>query len=205
MGTCGRLRAAVRVGLAAGLALALTACTGRGGGYLPPGPGAGAVAFTGPANLGFSFSCEDKGGLNPQPGRLRLELQYSDRGTSPQATAPFSIHGTADSIDPVLESQICSGQAPPVVANELIFLGRFRTTSAPPPGWPAVCSTRTTTAPSCRFEVIARDNDRDLAPSPGDSFAIKLSSASAVPSQLAPGPVFYARAGVLARGSLTVH
>ena len=47
------------------LAVVLTACTGRGGGQLPP-----SVGFTGAASFGFSFSCEDSGGINPPTGQL---------------------------------------------------------------------------------------------------------------------------------------
>ena len=51
------------------LALVLTACRGVGGGQLPPNTG-----FTAPASFGFSFSCEDKGGLNPPTGQLAIQL-----------------------------------------------------------------------------------------------------------------------------------
>jgi hypothetical protein len=56
----------------------------------------------------------------------------------------------------------------------------------------------------CRFEVIVQDNDGDLSGSEGDFFSIKLSSATAVTSQLDPATVFYARAGYLEQGNLTV-
>jgi hypothetical protein len=56
----------------------------------------------------------------------------------------------------------------------------------------------------CRFEVIVRDTDGNLAPSKGDFFSIKLSSATAVTSELDPVTVFYARAGFLEGGNLTV-
>jgi hypothetical protein len=199
----------VQVGVATCLILAVAACTGRGGGYLAPGPGAGDTApgtvFTGQADFGFSFSCEDKGGINPATGQLRIQLQYSDRGTSPFLRAPFSIHGTADDIDPVVESAFCIGKNPPPGVNELIFLGRYRPTSSSPPGALQRCSTlAASSAPSCRFEVIVRDNDRDRAPSPGDFFSIKLSGSSALTTELDAGTVFYARAGVLAGGNLTV-
>jgi hypothetical protein len=55
----------------------------------------------------------------------------------------------------------------------------------------------------CRFEVIVQDNDQNLTPSPGDFFSIKLSSATALTSTLPL--VFYARAGYLAGGNLTVR
>jgi hypothetical protein len=179
----------------------LAACTGRGGGYLPPGAG-----FTGQAQFGFQFSCEDKGGTNPPTGRLSIELSYSDKGTGPLARAPFGVHGTVDQIDPVLESAICIGQQPPPGGNELIFLGRFRFNSSPPADLPTSCVRReTSTTPLCRFEVIVRDNDGDRAPSPGDFFSIKLSSATAVTSELDPDTVFYARAGTLSGGNLKVN
>jgi hypothetical protein len=59
-------------------------------------------------------------------------------------------------------------------------------------------------SPLCRFEVIVRDNDGNLAGSKGDFFSIKLSSATAVTSVLDPATVLYARAGYLAGGNLTV-
>ena len=197
----GRWRVATAVWVAGIFAMVLAACTGRGGGQLPPDN----VAFRAPASFGFSFSCEDKGGLNPPTGKLAIELAYSDLGTSLLLTAPFSIHGIVDKIDPVLESQICQGQEPPPGGNELIFLGRYRPTSSSKPGRLKNCPTReTTTSPLCRFEVIVRDNDDNLRPSKGDFFSIKLSSATAVTSALNPADVFYARAGTLAGGNITV-
>ena len=80
-----------------------------------------------PARLrsGFSFSCERSSNSvspNPQAGRLRIQLSYTDHGANPLGSS-FSIHGDADRIDPVLESTICIGQNPPPTPNELIFLG----------------------------------------------------------------------------------
>ena len=184
------------------LAVLLTACKGSGGGYLPPNEPAG---FTGKASFGFNFSCEDKGGLNPSTGKLRLQLTYTDQGTSQLLGAPFSIQGTADKLDPVLQSMLCIGQNPPPGGSELIFLGRFRLTSSPPPGFPQSCpSSETSTSPLCRFEVIVRDTDGNLTGSKGDFFSIKLSSATAVTSELDPLTVFYARAGYLEGGNLKV-
>jgi hypothetical protein len=182
------------------LAVVLTACTGRGGGQLPPSAG-----FTGAASFGFSFSCEDKGGLNPPTGKLAIQLSYTDHGSNPIGSS-FSIHGIVDEIDPVLESEICIGQnPPPPPGNQLIFLGRYSLTSSAPAGFPSTCPTReTTTSPLCRFEVIVQDNDRNLAPSQGDFFSIKLSNGTALTSELVPGTVFYARAGYLSSGNLTV-
>jgi hypothetical protein len=174
------------------LAVVLTACTGRGGGQLPPE----GVVFTGPASFGFTFSCENE--------TLRIQLSYTDHGSNPLGSS-FSIHGTVDTLDPVLESQICIGQNPPPGGNELIFLGRYRLNSSPPPGFASACPTQETpTSPLCRFEVIVRDNDRNLAPSQGDFFSIKLSTVTALTSELDPLAVFYARAGVLSSGNLTV-
>jgi|tagenome__1003787_1003787.scaffolds.fasta_scaffold20677793_2 hypothetical protein len=207
------------VGAAGILMAALAACTGRGGGYLPPGANVvdpqvtdtivsqyfQSTTFSGQAPLGFTFSCEDKGGINPRTGKLSIELAYGDQGTSLLLRAPFAIHGVVDVIDPVLESEICIGQNPSPDGRTLIFLGRYRLTTSPPPGFPKSCPTReTSTSPLCRFEVIVRDNDGNLAPSKGDYFSIKLSSATALTSKFDPADVFYARAGFLAGGNITV-
>ena len=205
-------RRSVLLAAAGILAVVLTACTGRGGGQLPPDN----VLFTGPASLGFTFSCEDSGGLNPSTGKLAIELSYSDKGSNPIGSG-FSIHGTVDTVDPVLESAVCIGQNPPPGGNELIFLGRYRLTSSPPAKFPSACPTQeTSTSPLCRFEVLVRDNDGNLAPSPGDFFSIKLSTVIApcdaptlgeldpTCTQLPEETVFYARAGTLSSGNLTV-
>jgi hypothetical protein len=183
------------------VAVVLTACTGRGGGQLPPSAG-----FTGPASFGFSFSCEN--------GQLRIQLSYTDQGSS-LLGSPFSIHGTVDQVDPVLESAVCiDHNPPPPPENQLIFLGRYRLTSSPPAGFPSTCPTQETpTSPLCRFEVIVQDNDRNLAPSQGDFFSIKLSTVTASCASNPPDPtctqlptatVFYARAGTLSSGNITV-
>jgi hypothetical protein len=183
-----------------GLALALTACTGRGGGQLPPQ----SPAFSGPASFGFSFSCEDSGGLNKRTGQLHIELSYTDHGSNPIGSS-FSIHGIVDTIDPVLESAICIGQNPPPGGNELIFLGRYYQTSSAPAGFPSTCPTReTATSPLCRFEVTVRDNDKNRVPSMGDYFHITLSNATALTSYFAPAQMAYSRGGTLSSGNLTV-
>jgi hypothetical protein len=182
------------------LAVTFTACTGRGGGQLPPE----GVAFTGPASFGFQFSCEDKGGVNPPTGRLSIELSYTDHGSNPIGSS-FSIHGIVDRIDPVLDSAICIGQNPPPGGNELIFLGRYRLTSSAPAGFPSTCPARESdSTPLCRFEVIVHDNDMNHAPSTGDYFQITLSSATVPTSELDRLTVFYTRAGLLSSGNLTV-
>jgi hypothetical protein len=161
------------------------------------------VLFTGPASFGFSFSCErssNSTSTNPPAGRLRIELSYTEHGMNPLG-AGFSVHGTVDTLDPVLESMVCIGQEPPPGGNELIFLGRYRTTTSTPARFSKACAQ---TTPLCRFEVIVRDNDRNRAPSAGDYFSIKLSSGTMVTSDLDPASVFYARAGVLSSGNLTV-
>jgi hypothetical protein len=201
------LRRSILLAAAGILAVVLAACTGSGGGYLPAGPTAGDTfpdtVFTGKASFGLNFSCEDKGGVNPPTGQLRIQLTYTDHGTSVLLGSPFSIQGTVDKIDPVLESMICIGQNPPPGGSELIFLGRYRLTTSPPPGFPQSCPSReTSTSPLCRFEVIVRDSD---AGSKGDFFSIKLSSATAVTSELDPLTVFYARAGYLEGGNLEVE
>jgi hypothetical protein len=193
-GTSPFVRRFVSFAVAGILVVVLAACTGRGGGYLPPQ----SPLFTGQASFGFTFSCEN--------GDLKIELAYTDKGSNPIGSS-FGIHGTVDTIDPVLESQICIGEnPPPPPENQLIFLGRYRLTSGSPALFPTTCPTReTSTSPLCRFEVIVQDNDRSLTPSPGDFFSIKLSSATALTSELDPLTVFYARAGYLAGGNLTVH
>ena len=185
------------------VAVALTACTGRGGGQLPPD----GVAFTGPATFGFSFSCERSSrstSPNPPTGRLRIQLAYRDHGSNPIGSS-FAIHGIVDEIDPVVESAICIGDEPPPGGNELIFLGRYRLVSPAPEGFPSTCPARETeTTPLCRFEVIVRDNDINGGQRIGDYFQISLSSGTVLASELDPATVFYTRAGVLSGGNLTV-
>ncbi|MDQ3996425.1 MAG: hypothetical protein M3303_05355 [Gemmatimonadota bacterium] len=187
------------------LVAVLTACTGTGGGKLPPTAG-----FTGPASFGFDFSCERSSrstSPNPPTGQLRIELSYTDHGTYLPLGSPFSIHGIVDTIDPVLESGVCIGQNPPpepLPPNELIFLGRYRPTTSAPAGLEACPRRETSTTPLCRFEVFVRDNDQNRAPSTGDFFSIKLSSATVLSSQLDPATVVYARAGLLEGGNLIV-
>jgi hypothetical protein len=199
-GTPRLFRRSIVLAAAGILAVLLTACTGSGGGQLPPQ----SPVFMAPASFGFTFSCEDKGGINPPTGQLRLQLTYTDHGSNPIGSS-FSIQGTADELDPVVESMFCIGQEPPPGGNELIFLGRYRLTTPPPAGFPQSCPRReTSTSPLCRFEVMVRDNDGNRAASTGDFFSIMLSSATAVTSELPDGTVFYARAGYLERGHLTV-
>ena len=166
---------------------------GRGGGYLPPDK----PIFNGQASFGFTFSC--------QKGDLKIELSYNDKGSNPLGSS-FGIHGIVDTIDPVLESEICIGQnPPPPPENQLIFLGRYRLTSGSPALFLSACPTKEkSTSPLCRFEVIVQDNDRSMSPSPGDFFSIKLSSSTALSSELPAPTVFYARAGYLAGGNITV-
>jgi hypothetical protein len=196
------LRRPILLAAAGILVVVLTACRGVGGGQLPPD----GVVFTGPASFGFDFSCEDKGGVNPPTGQLQIQLGYIDHGSNPIGSS-FSIHGIVDTIDPVLESMICIGQNPPEPdPNELIFLGRYRLTSGAPAKFPSTCPARETkTSSLCRFEVTVRDNDMNHAPSTGDYFQIRLSSGTALSSQLDPATVFYTRAGLLSSGNLTVR
>src|SRR3954463_16777539 len=98
-------------GLGVMVAMVLSSCTGRGGGWLPPGTGVTppntAFNFQGRANLGFSFTCEN--------GRLHLSLEYQEQGTYTlpdnllAVGNPFAIHGVADRISPELESFFCVG------------------------------------------------------------------------------------------------
>ena len=121
------LRRSFAIGLVGIVMVVLSACTGRGGGQLPPD----GIFFKAAASFGFSFSCErssNSTSTNPPAGRLRIQLSYTEHGTNPLGTG-FSVHGTVDTLDPVLESAICVGQNPPPGGNELIFLGRYRTTT----------------------------------------------------------------------------
>jgi hypothetical protein len=198
------LRRCISVAVAGVLVAVLAACTGRGGGYLP----AASPTFTGQAPFGFDFSCQDAGGINPPTGQLDIQLAYSDLGTSLLLGAPFAIHGIVDTIKPGdewIESAICIGQNPPPGDNELIFLGRFRLLSDAPTGFPSTCPTRETrTRPLCRFEVIVRDNDMNLAPSTGDYFQIRLSSGTVIDDDLDAATVFYTRGGLIEGGNVTV-
>ena len=214
LGGSSYFRRSVMLAAACVLAVVLTACTGRGGGQLPPGNG-----FTGAASFGFSFSCEDKGGINQQTGQLNIELSYNDKGSNNTiipVSSPFGIHGTVDALQPVVESAVCSGQVPPpedpeLLPGQLIFLGRYRLTSGSPSRFNA-CPTSETTK-MCRFEVDVQDNDKSQTPSQGDTFKITLSNVpvscnGSFPqvlqcSQLAAG-VVYTRGGTLSSGNLTV-
>ena len=195
------------------LVATLAACSGTGGGSLPPD----GLAFQDKASFGFTFSCERSSrttqNANPQPGRLRLQLTYTDHGLNPVG-APFGVHGIADTIDPVLESQICAGQEEqgeqPPVPGQLVFLGRYRLTSTSrPAGFPVECAQRTfASGTNCRFEVVVQDNDRNLAPSAGDSFSISLTSVTDPTvtdfESLVPPVLFYARGGFLSGGNISV-
>jgi len=185
------------------LALVLTACTGKGGGYLPANEPAG---FTGQAAFGFTFSCQN--------GDLKIELAYTDKGSSP-TSSPFGIHGIVDQVDPVLESEFCIGKNPPQppnLPNELTFVGRYWRTSGSVAMFPTTCPTQQkSTSPLCRFEVHVVDNDQNMAPSPGDFFSITLSNATCTdPTNLdcsklpEDALLFYTRAGTLAGGNITV-
>jgi len=185
------------------LVTVLAGCDGRGGGQLAPS----APVFTGSASFGFTFSCErssNSTSTNPPAGRLRIQLSYTERGTWLLGSA-FTIHGTVDILDPVLESAICIGDNPPPTSNELIFLGTYRAPSTGTTGFPSSCPAKATaTRPLCRFEVIVSDNDASRGPSKGDFFSIRLSGSTVVSSDLDPATVFYARAGLLESGNLKV-
>jgi hypothetical protein len=189
------------------MAALLVACSGSGGGWLPPN-----ATFPGQATMGFTFDCERNAktvNQNPPTGRLHIELAYLEQGPSLTLSSGFGIHGVADVIDPALQSAVCIGQEPPADGQTLTFLGRYRLTSSPPAGFPSSCVTTTSSKGDCRFEVQVRDNDYNHAPSAGDYFAIQLStqvcSTMDCLSQLRVGTVFYTRAGLLGGGNLTVE
>lgn len=195
----------VRVASVLAVGLLLAGCTGRGGGWLPPD----GVVFSSQASFGFSFSCERSSNsynTTPPTGRLRIQLQYTEKGTN-ILHGPFSIHGEVDKLDPVVESAICIGQEPPPGRNELIFLGRYRVTAWGGARFPAECQSTTTdlTTSQCRFEVVVRDNDRNYVPSTGDYFSLKLSGSSSLVSEFDDStPVLYVRAGNVGGGNVKV-
>ena len=186
------------------LVVALAGCTGRGGGYLAPA----APLFTGEASFGFSFSCERSSNSvspNPPAGRLRIQLSYTDHGANPLGSG-FSVHGTVDQIDPVVESMICIGQNPPPTPNELIFLGTYRAPSPAPAGFASVVPGQ---GDGHHAVVPLRGHRQRQRP---ESWAVEgrlpsrsgSPSATVVSSELDPATVFYARAGLLEGGNLTV-
>jgi predicted small lipoprotein YifL len=200
LGASSYFRRSVMLAAACILAVVLTACTGKGGGYLPP-----QGTFTGQASFGFTFSCEK--------GDLKTELSYNDKGSNAinPISSSFGIHGIVDRVEPVLQSAVCIDEnPPPPPENQLIFLGRYYLTSSAPAGFPSTCPTReTSTSPLCRFQVIVQDNDGSMSPSQGDFFSITLSTATGTCtdfscSQLPPTSVVYTRAGYLAGGNITV-
>src|SRR5215217_3923889 len=197
------VRRSIFLAAACMFALVLTACTGKGGGYLPPGASVGTgVVFTGQASFGFTFSCEK--------GDLKIELSYNEKGSSNTInnnliSSPFGIHGIVDE--------------PPPLPGKLTFLGRYYLTSSAPSGYPSTCPKKeTSTTPLCRFEVIVDDKDQSMSPTPGDFFSIKLSTVTSLytddcPPEVEPpcvitefptASVVYARAGFLGGGNITV-
>jgi hypothetical protein len=200
LGGSSHFRRSVMLAAACILAVVLTACTGKGGGYLPPD----GTVFTGQAAFGFTFSCQN--------GDLKIDLAYNDMGSNPIGSS-FGIHGIVDKVDPVLESQHCIGKNPPPPPNppnELTFLGRYWLTSGSPAMFPTTCPTQQkSTSPLCRFEVHVVDNDENMAPSPGDFFSITLSTGTCIdPMDVSctnlTGILFYTRSGNLAGGNITV-
>ena len=190
------------------VAIVVTGCTGRGGGWLPPD----GVLFSDQATLGFSFKCERSSEafeLNPKPGRLHIQVSYNEHGAylglgDIAAGGPFSIHGVVDDIesdliDPNLESMACINDASDTVPGQLLFLGRYRVTSGDAPQF-ASCRTNT---PVCRFEIEVQDNDGNMAPSTGDQFSIALTG-PALPAFELTEPLLYVRGGTLGGGNLTV-
>jgi hypothetical protein len=213
-------RRSVMLAAACILAVVLTACTGKGGGYLPPGASFGTdVVFTGQASFGFTFSCEK--------GNLKIELSYNEKGSSNPInnkliSSPFGIHGIVDEVSPLDESQACIGEEPTPLPGKLTFLGRYYLTSSAPSGYPSTCPKKeTSTTPLCRFEVIVDDKDQSMSPTPGDFFSIKLSTVTSIYAECPPdadppveppcyitkfptASVVYARAGFLGGGNITV-
>ena len=80
------IRRFVPLAVAGILVVVLAACTGRGGGYLPPQ----SPVFTGQASFGFTFSC--------QKGELKIQLAILRQSQQPARSAarilsPFGSMG----------------------------------------------------------------------------------------------------------------
>ncbi len=85
------------------------------------------------------------------PARTRLRVGCASScptpstGPAQSASARASPStGRSDTIDPVLESQICIGQDPPPTAPTLIFLGTYRAPSPAAAGFPTSCPAKET-------------------------------------------------------------
>ena len=102
-------RRSVLLAAAGILAVVLTACTGRGGGQLPPDKRARVHR---PGVVRLQLQLRGQGRPESADRSARIQLAYTDQGTSPIGSS-FAIHGIVDKIDPVLESAICIGQNPP--------------------------------------------------------------------------------------------
>ena len=197
------LRRSVSVIATGVLVVLLAACNGRGGGQLP----AASPVFMAPASFGFDFSCERSSkstSPNAPAGRLRIQVAYVEHGANPLGSG-FAIHGTVDIIDSVLESQICIGQNPPPTSNELIFLGRFRpghlASGRVPEDLPDQGDGRVVVVPLRDHRPRQRPEPRAV---PGRLLRHPALERDGGHQQLDPTTVFYARAGLLSSGNLTV-
>ena len=190
-GTSPFVRRFVSFAVAGILVVVLAACTGRGGGYLPPQP-----------------ACSLVRRRSASRSAARTATSRSSSPTTTRAATPSARR--SGSMGPSTRSTRCwnlrsvSARTRLPAGNQLIFLGRYRLTSSAPSGFPAACKT---TTPLCRFEVIVQDNDRNLTPSPGDFFSIKLSTVTApcpsdplISRAATPSPDRVLRAGRLSGG-----
>ena len=89
----------------------------------------------GPGVVRLHLQLRGQGRHNPPTGQLRLQLTYRDHGSNPIGSS-FSIQGTADTLDPLLESMICIGQEPPIGGNTLIFVGHLPADDTAADGFP---------------------------------------------------------------------
>ena len=156
-------------------------------------PATSSAGFTGQASFGFTSAArradlEDRALLQrqgQQPARLAVRDPWHRRQDRPGA----GIRRSASARIRLLRRERADllGPLPADVVGAV--------------GLPVdVPKTETSTSPLCRFEVIVRDNDQNLSPSPGDFFSIKLSTVTcASPTDVScsnsRATVFYARAG----------
>ena len=155
-----------------------------------------------------SGSASAVNGRRRAPARTRRPVGCTSSSPTPTMARTlsvpwFSIHGTVDTLDPVLESAICIGQNPPPGGNDSDLPGSLPDARPRRPRRvPAAVHHRTA---RCRFEVIVRDNDKNRR-SVGRRLLLHhpVERHRRCPPSSIPPTVFYTRAGLLSSGNLTV-
>ena len=135
------------------LAVVLTACTGKGGGYLPPQkPGVhrpGAVRLHVQLREGW-------------PESAKIELAYNDKGAATRSVRRLEFTASSTRLTRCWNPQFALARIHRPGRNQPIFLGRYSQTSSAPAVFPSTCPERNETTSLCRFEVIVQDNDNNL-------------------------------------------